>query len=337
MDQPGIQALLFQHIKNNIPPHLSFVDEIAELLNISTDSAYRRIRGEKQLSFEEIKVICSKFRISLDQLLNLNSNTIVFTGKYIIPETFNYKAYLQEVLANFMMFKNFERKELIFLSKDIPLYHYLMFPEIASFKYFSWMKTLLGFPEFQQQKFTMEILMDDIKTTGEKIAEVYTQVPSCEILNADNILTTLRQIEFYKDSQWFAKQEELERVYASLEDMVSHIEKQAEEGKKFFRDKLPGAGSAEYKLYVNDFFVGDNTNLVLLNDMKICYLVHNGLNFIYTRDKAFCDYSYHFVQNIISKSALISITGERERTVFFNLIRERIKAYKENKVKTMLN
>ncbi len=47
MDQPSVQQVFFQHIKSNLADHLSMVDEVAELLNISNDSAYRRIRGEK--------------------------------------------------------------------------------------------------------------------------------------------------------------------------------------------------------------------------------------------------------------------------------------------------
>ena len=71
MEATNVQVLFFQHIKNNLPPHLSMVDEVAELLNISNDSAYRRIRGEKAIAFEELQVLCSKYKISLDQFLHL--------------------------------------------------------------------------------------------------------------------------------------------------------------------------------------------------------------------------------------------------------------------------
>ena len=60
---PSVQQIFFQHVKDHLPAHLSLVDEIAELLNISIDSAYRRIRGEKAISFEELRTLCSHFRI----------------------------------------------------------------------------------------------------------------------------------------------------------------------------------------------------------------------------------------------------------------------------------
>ena len=46
------QDFLFQRIKALLPPNQTIVDAISELLNISSDSAYRRIRGETQLVFD---------------------------------------------------------------------------------------------------------------------------------------------------------------------------------------------------------------------------------------------------------------------------------------------
>ena len=43
-----------------------------------------------------------------------------------------------------------------------------------------------------------------------------------------------------------------------------------------------------------------------------------------TADKGFCDYTYQHIQNIIRKSTLISDVGEKERSRFFNTVREKI-------------
>src|ERR1700755_2028544 len=94
----SVQQLFFQHVKNNLPPHLSMVDEVAELLEISNDSAYRRIRGEKAISFEELRTLCSHFRISLDQLFHLTTDAIIFSGKFINHTDFDFDHYLQDIL-----------------------------------------------------------------------------------------------------------------------------------------------------------------------------------------------------------------------------------------------
>jgi len=57
------QTKLMQRLRDGLPENISFVDELADLLQVSTDSAYRRIRGETALSIEEIASICKKFKI----------------------------------------------------------------------------------------------------------------------------------------------------------------------------------------------------------------------------------------------------------------------------------
>ena len=79
MESIGMQQLFIQHIKDNFSGPLSLVTEMAELLNISNDSAYRRIRGEKAISFEEMQKLCTHFKVSLDQFLHLQNDAIVFS------------------------------------------------------------------------------------------------------------------------------------------------------------------------------------------------------------------------------------------------------------------
>ena len=67
-----IQKAIFQQIKGLLPPHFSFVHEIAEVLGLSYDSAYRRIRGDKVLSFEELYKLSAHFKISIDAFAMLN-------------------------------------------------------------------------------------------------------------------------------------------------------------------------------------------------------------------------------------------------------------------------
>ena len=59
MSTSELQIQIFQHIKAKLPSHISLVDELAQVMDVSTDSAYRRIRGEKPISLEEIFFSCS--------------------------------------------------------------------------------------------------------------------------------------------------------------------------------------------------------------------------------------------------------------------------------------
>src|SRR6516162_8131411 len=100
MERPSVQQLFFQHIRETLPAHLSLAEEIAGILDISVDSAYRRIRGEKPISFEEIQRISAHFRISLDQFLELETDSFIFTGKIGDGSRSFLKSYLQNILQN---------------------------------------------------------------------------------------------------------------------------------------------------------------------------------------------------------------------------------------------
>jgi hypothetical protein len=324
MEQPGVQQLFFQHIKNNLPPHLSLVDEIAELLNVSNDSAYRRIRGEKGISFDEIGTLCSHFKISLDQLFHLNSESFLFSGNLADNRNFTFDLHMKGMLGQLKYVNSFERRELMYLNKDIPIFHFFHYHEMAAFKFFFWMKAILQYPLFNKSLFATDDFIEALHATSGKIVEEYNKVPSQEVWNVENIHSTIRQIEYCKDTKVFKSAEDILGLYDCLDKTIDHIEKQAELGYKFsLTTKQPVAG-APYKLFVNEFVLGDNTLCAILNDTKVVYLNHSVLNFIMTKDIAFTEYTYLHYQNIIRKSTLISDVGERERSRFFNTMREKI-------------
>ena len=53
MSEISIQEYLFQRIREKLPAEVSLADAVSELLYISNDSAYRRIRGETPLVLED--------------------------------------------------------------------------------------------------------------------------------------------------------------------------------------------------------------------------------------------------------------------------------------------
>jgi hypothetical protein len=331
-----LQINLFQYIKSVVPPNISFVDEIADVLDISNDSAYRRIRGEKEITFEEIQKLSNRFKVSIDQILNLRNDAILFSGNFIEAGNFDFIKYLDEVMyMNLFKIAAFKQKELFYFSKDIPNFYYFMYPELGAFKFFFWIKTVLRFPSSAHLKFSLKEIQSEFFEKAKKIALISTQIPSSEILNVENIQITLRQMEYYKDTGVFASKAELELLYTRLHEMVNHMETICTVGKKFMPDQKPIQSDAPIKMYVNDFVIGDNGVLAVINDKKICFVNHNTVNFIITQDEKFCEYSYNCLKNIINKSNLISETGERERSIFFNLIRQRIDMYSQNEIKTL--
>jgi len=318
-----MQQHFFNHIKQRMPDHLSLVDAVSEVLHISTDSAYRRIRGDKALTFDEIQNLAIHFKVSLDQFLHLQGNAITFLGNYISREHFDMKNYFQSIVTQLTFFCAAQKKELFYLNKDIPIFHFFAFPELAAFKTYFWSRYNLNYSQFNKGQFLIADFLPLVEDVGQEICSLYLDIPSTEVWNLDCINTTIRQINFYKESKLFKSHEDLVTVFRCLEKLVDHIEDQAAAGRKFLYQKSQHT-SAKYHIFINYFLLGDNTITVELDNQRMVFLNHNVINYIQTTDAAFIEYTFQTLNTLLKKSTLISEVGEQERENFFNSLRERI-------------
>lgn len=330
MDTTEIQKQLFQQIKAKIPDQASLIDEIVKLLDISADSVYRRMRGEKPVTFDELYKLCTHYRISLDQLMEIQTGAFMFQGQPLDSRTFRFDAYLTGALQSMTYMNSFKQKEFYYLCKDSPFFHHFYFREFAAFKYYFWMGTLLFFPEFKNKKVSFEEYPDELYQIGKKILYQYNQLDSIEIWNAESLNTTLRQIDYYRDGRMFKSDEDIYRLYEVAEKMMDHLEKQAELGYKFEfgdPDKKP---LGKFHMYFNEVVLGDNQMLAVLDNLKITYIPHSGANYIMTRDITFCENFYQYLRNLMRRSTLISEVSEKERAKFFKIHRERLAHRKQS-------
>ncbi len=326
MNAIDLQIAFFKKLKDNLPKHLSLAEEISEKLNISNDSAYRRIRGEKPLSFDEIGILSSAFKISLDQFFNIDkdSENFIFSGKFVTREKADIKTYLEGIVQQLQYFNSFSEKEMIYLNKDIPIFYFFMFPELAAFKCYFWSRYNLNYQEFNKGHFSMENFIEVVKSTGKQISDLYLQIPSTEIWNLDSISLTLLQICYCTESKIFHSNDDIITIYNSLEKLIDHIESQVEAGFKFPYGKKVTDSNVKYRAFINEFIMGDNTVIIQLDNNRMVSLNHNVINYIMTKDERFVDYTYQTVQTLLKKSTLISEVGERDRTLFFDKLRDRV-------------
>jgi BetR domain len=70
LDTP--QKLLFDRLKQNLPANKSLAECLMQWLNVSSDSAYRRIRGETPLTVDELAVLSEATGLSANELLGID-------------------------------------------------------------------------------------------------------------------------------------------------------------------------------------------------------------------------------------------------------------------------
>ena len=88
----------------------------------------------------------------------------------------------------------------------------------------------------------------------------------------------------------------------------------------------PAEDSADYRLYLNEIVLGDNTFMAEIGETKITYLNHSVLYFVGSTDQRFNEGMFRNLNNLMKKSTLISGTGEKDRKQFFNRLRKKVQS-----------
>ncbi len=324
-----IQQQLFQLIKSRLPSEASVADEVAKLLNISSDSAYRRMRGEKMISLEELYQLCITYRISLDQLMGIQTGSFSFQGNIVNPKTYGFDQYLTGMLHTLAYFNSFKEKQLYLSCKDMPIFHHFHVREVAAFKWFFWLKTYLQFPEFARKKFKFSDYPDELFNLEQQVLGMYNSISTVEIWNIESMSIFFRQIEFYREGQVFESDEDAFRLYEALQKTWDHMEIQATRGYKFKYGDKEQKRLGDFKMFFNEVLLGDNSFLSITDDKKMAILTHTTFNYLMTRDVAFTENMYNHMQTQMKRSTLISEVSEKERSRFFRIIRERLEKRKE--------
>ncbi len=320
----NIQNQIFQKITDQLPPHISLVDEISDVLEISTDSAYRRIRGEKPLSIFEVQKLCEKYQFSVDDLAGTSANTITFRGNLLHEKNFSFTNYFESILGNIQVVSRHEQAEVIFILNELNLFQLIQVPEICAFKLYFWQKSNLGFSQFRDRPFTFDMLSDEIIKLISEITEHYTRLKTIELTTEETLISLLKQVLFYKESGFFKSKGDAIKLCEKLVELVEHLKHQAELGFKYTLGKRPAGKEGNYMLYYNDIVLIDQIILVKAGDNESTYITNNGINLLQTYNKNFFQYNYQWCKNLIQQSTLISGTGEKERNRFFLKLNDKI-------------
>jgi len=312
----SIQSVFLDQIRQILPKNLSFPDELAEVLNVSRDSVYRRIRGETILSLEEVKKLCGHYKISLDALLSPTNEIVSFRKRRVDSTNFTLEKWLASILNDLTGLEAAENKEIVFSAKDIPIPYYFKFTNLAQFKFFFWLKSYQRHPKFDTiMKYDPAMVSQQLIELGKKIWDKFILIPSSEIFSEETFNVTARQVQFYYENG-FIGTSEVKALMDEYLSMIEEIRKSAAQGTKF--------GGGSFKLYCNEFLITNTTYLFKVGERRIASIAYDALNLLTTTQESFCRETEEFLNNVINKSTLISTVGERERNKFFNQVEKRI-------------
>jgi len=313
-----IQKKLLGLIQSRIPDKYSFVYELSELLRISSDSVYRRLRCETLLSITEIQELCTHFNISFDSLCGLENTGLVLFQYDPVKEAAAFRDYLvsiRDVLRNLVQKGN---GHITYAAIDIPILHNFRFPLVSFFKSFYWLKSVTNLPSFREVKFSREIVKPEFIELGKEINELYCKIPSTEIWTDLILNALLKQIDYYWDSGEFNSRDDALALLEEVEKEFEYMQTAAKNCTK--NPEYPG----NFQVYLCEIEISNNCILVEEGEHKTAYLSTHTFNKMLTSNLVFTEETQRWMQSLLAKSTLISCVGEKQRSMYFRIAQEKI-------------
>lgn len=316
-----MQEKFIQFLKNEAQNNTSFVEEIATVLDIGYDAAYRRINLKTTLSLEETVKLAKHYKISLNKLYEVGSkNTILADLSPPIHNKEGLEIWLKQSYNSVFPLTKLKSASIIYSAKDIPLFHTLKDSFLSRYKIYVWLKDVD--PEMTRNKVTFDIFIKNIPDTllenAFKLGEVYRDINISEIWNNTTINGTLQQVLYYFESGALSKELAL-LICTDIEDVIRHVEKQA------IQQSLNGSNNkAIYKLYINDIHTMSNTIMVKTPNKKVFFTPFTVISYFKIEHQPTCELMFEFFEKQMNISKLIVNAGEKDRSLFFNRMHQKI-------------
>ena len=327
MKEFPMQEQFFLILKRMQNENFNMAQTVSDVLGIGIDSAYRRIRSETPLSLDETVKLCLHFQVPLESLNNEIPDVVTFQFNKLAPTKDSFREYMNQLVEQLKRMQKGKNTQIVYAAEDIPLFHHFGFEHLAKFKTLYWLKSILNIPELNQQKFPVEEESFFEDFNFKELYNAYSKIETTEVWTNETIESTLQQIRFYWEAGFFKDIDSFRNVCKDLISLISKIQKQTEINQKI---NAEGASTGvNFTFYQCDLMIGNNTVLVKSEGFKTTFIGYNSFNFMNTQNSFFNEQNQTWMDNLISKSILMSGVAEKLRNQFFKAQMKKIDALLE--------
>jgi hypothetical protein len=320
--------LFLESIEKTLPSNVSLNQALIKTLKINKDAASRRINGKTPFTYSESCALSKAYGINLTPAQSNQFSNVVFGYVPFKSKQVDSKHFFQTISGLLQEMTTQKNAQLLHVAPEVPVYHCYNYPKLLNFRLFYWGKYLLNNPYYSKRIFNEVEIDANITKHAKKAYENYCTVPSTEIWTPQTIQSILSQLHFCIETGDFANQSEVESVLTEVSQMMQRIKQMAEENNKAFdHDKKLNVPFLFYKIDVN---INTSNLLAIMDSHKVSYQQFNAINFMSTTQSDFCEENFEWIQNIQSKSSLLSGAGIVERQRFFNSVTKQINEFKES-------
>ncbi|MBE8714825.1 hypothetical protein [Sphingobacterium hungaricum] len=310
------QKRLFESIREIIPQEDLLVDHIVNVLNISKHQAYARIAGKIWLDLDSGKKLMDFFKIPSENVFGKTGDDVSFQYTDLNMSDFNeYRAYLKHLTGMLNAAKIKKDCTILFLADDIPIFHYMPFPELIFFKLYSWSVDTVGI-SLTYEAFVKQANTSELKDLFTDLYNAYLDIPSVEVWSQSTIDVILNEIVEYNKFRAFSEHKSvgilLEQVDAIWQNhKIWGSQRKKESGRSFdlFYSGTPALGGKM---------------LLEAEDYSRAVIKLYTINSISTDNMLFIGELRRYMRSVLDRGMLIGASTREKRLEFEHTIESKL-------------
>ncbi len=297
-------------LRTRIKKKKDWVNELAELLDCSTDAIYKKNRASNFYTLDEVLCLAQHYSISLDLLLFENKGEIIFKSPYLIQPVKTIDDYLNRLKLTFNNLEYFKNTRIYYATRELPIFYYFLNQELAQFKLYVFARNIWKLSPYANSKFSFQMFPTDLFERLTVLWQKYSSLTRFEYWNTNILDSTLQQINYYYESGEL-DHPSASRILDGIELVLNKIkqlvftDKKSEDSKNFF-------------LFENKILHTSNHILVKSQEKNILYLTFDNPNFIISEDQEFTDYAEKWYDTIHESSYAVGQGSGHHALNFFN-------------------
>jgi hypothetical protein len=295
------QVKFFQAVSLALPEYQNLAQSVADVLLISTNEAYKKIRGTSTLSLPQLLKLSDAFNTPFSYQPG-QSPSVSFNYLYMNRQAPNMLDYLKDLLENLKLIHQRKEKHIMITTDDIPIFHFFKYPELTCFKLWFW-------ADNSALKFDLSSVSEEIIAVSQELNQIYLEIPSTEIWVNDTVHGTIDQVRYAIEAGHISDGSLAEKIVEQIRYCLTDMNMYAISAKKTIDP------NHTFNWYNCDV-LGSLAYLVEFKDSMLCYNRFNTFNYLKTDDQFYCTQTKDWMQGLIKKSVAFSGQGEKHRNKF---------------------
>lgn len=313
-------------INNYFTNNVKTVQYLSDLLNLSRESVYRRLKNEIPFSFHEIVIIASEIGMSIDEIVGYESKDRAFFDFKIFDNSGSVERYsemMNKIIEMFYKIGNSEANTVLTMNR-LPVALYVQSENLSKFHYYKWVHQTQDIPF--KTSFSEYIIPSEIISIQKKYKYVYNSINNLTIVFDNNLFRSITNSIVYYYKCNLINEDEIILLKEELHQAIDMIE-------SITKDKMIDSDNQkshpDISLYLSSLDIESNSLYFNSNTEECAYYWIHSLYPIYVYNKEICKKQKDWINSLLKYSTLISKCNENIRFDCFDMQRNFIDKIKK--------